>query len=239
MPNPVFRFKQFGIDQDRCAMKVTTDGCLFGAWVAHQLRGKGQGKALDIGAGTGLLSLMVAQQSGLCIDAVEIDGGAAAQARENVNNSPWAQKIAVHNLAIQDFFPQAFYPVIFANPPFYENELPSPKSNRSVAHHGTGLRLQELLLHTGRLLDGQGTAFLLFPFKRDRELELELQHSGFFVHQKVVVHPSAAHPPFRVMLALKKYPSEQFAPEIVYIKALDGQYTPAFTGLLQEYYLYL
>lgn len=239
MPNPYFQFKQFTIYQDRCAMKVTTDGCLFGAWVARQVAGLGAQKALDIGAGTGLLSLMVAQKSSLWLDAVELDEMAAGQALENIHKSPWPNRIQVVQMSIQDFVPPEKYPVIFSNPPFYENELPSPKDLRSLAHHGNGLRLQELLQHIHRLLHPEGTAFLLFAAKRENELERELSQAGFYVHQKVVVHPSTKHPPFRLMWSIKKIPAEQIAVNDFYIKGTEGNHTAAFVQLLQEYYLFL
>src|SRR5262245_47000983 len=108
MSNSYFQFKQFNINQDRCAMKVTTDGCLFGAWVAHQAAAGDHKitKAIDIGAGTGLLSLMLAQKNDLMfISAVEIDKEAAYQAMENFDSSPWKNRLSVVFTNIKSFSP--------------------------------------------------------------------------------------------------------------------------------------
>ncbi|RPD51466.1 tRNA1(Val) (adenine(37)-N6)-methyltransferase [Paracnuella aquatica] len=239
MANSYFRFKQFTINQDRCAMKVTTDGCLFGAWVASQLKDIPATNGLDIGAGTGLLSLMVAQQTALHLDAVEIDAAAATQAAQNFAESPWANRLQVQQTDIRQFIPSKQYDVICSNPPFYENELASPKTGRSIAHHGSGLRLLELLAQVNRLLADDGTAYLLFTAKRDADLGAALAAAGLFVQQKIVVHPSETHPSFRLMLAVKKNSVEQTAEQTVYIKDKEGYYTPAATSLLQDYYLFL
>ncbi|WP_132054829.1 tRNA1(Val) (adenine(37)-N6)-methyltransferase [Pseudocnuella soli] len=239
MANSYFRLKQFTIKQDRCAMKVTTDGCLFGAWVASHSKDIAATNGLDIGAGTGLLSLMVAQQTGLYLDAVEIDADAAAQTAQNFAESPWANRLQVHQTDIQRFIPNKQYDVICSNPPFYENELASPKRGRSIAHHGSGLRLVELLAQVNRLLADDGTAYLLFPAKRAADLEAALAAAGLIVQQKIVVHPSETHPPFRLMLAVKKNSVEQIGEQTVYIKDKGGYYTPAATSLLQDYYLFL
>ena len=137
MANQYFQFKQFTVQQDACAMKVTTDACLFGAWVANRINGldlKGK-HFLDIGTGTGLLSLMVAQQTDASIDAVEIETAAANQAQENFEQSPWNNKLFLHNSSIQTFIPQHKYDFIFTNPPFFFNDLKSKNHARNIALH--------------------------------------------------------------------------------------------------------
>src|SRR5688572_25058776 len=140
MPNTYFQFKQFTIHQDRSAMKVTTDACLFGAWCATEINQDNK-RLLDIGTGTGLLSLMIAQKNKLLIDAVEIEEQAAVQAVENVKASPWKESVHVIHKNIRDFNSEKKYNYIISNPPFYENELSGERMEKNIAHHDAGLKM--------------------------------------------------------------------------------------------------
>ncbi|MEI6947688.1 methyltransferase [Paraflavisolibacter sp. H34] len=243
MPNPFFRFKQFTVYHHRSAMKVTTDGCLFGAWCAAELaEGKegagGEQTVLDIGAGTGLLSLMVAQKAAARVDAVELDASAAGQAEENVAASPWKDRIAVHQGDILEFsFPHA-YDCIISNPPFYEKEIESASAGRNLAHHGHGLQLRPLLQLMGQHLLEDGSFFLLLPYKRLAEIEREVKKAGLFLEKKVVVRQSVRHDPFRLLLKGGRRETPLKSSEL---SIWDGQqqYTPEFVALLKDYYLYL
>src|SRR5437763_249939 len=136
MPNDFFRFKQFTIQQQYCAMKVCTDACLFGAWTVSTITNEKlpAGYVLDIGAGTGLLSLMLVQQlKNSIIHAIEIDGAAAKQAGENFVASPWGEQLNIFNTAIQSFSPTQRYDFITTNPPFFQDDLASPNAQRNIA----------------------------------------------------------------------------------------------------------
>jgi len=148
MGNPYFRFKQFMVYQDRCAMKVTTDACLFGAWCAMEIENAKLKikNVLDIGAGTGLLSLMAAQRNRhITIDAVEIENEAAAQAQSNIEASPWRDRIHLYATDIRSFQSLVKYDAIISNPPFYEKEIVSADREKNTAHHSTDLELEQLL----------------------------------------------------------------------------------------------
>jgi tRNA1Val (adenine37-N6)-methyltransferase len=235
MANPFFRFKEFTVYHDRCAMKVTTDACLFGAWCAAQLAGRSGGRALDIGTGTGLLSLMIAQQASLHIDAVEIDSDAAIQAAENRTASGFENISILQGDLLQLDLPQ--YDIIFSNPPFYEKEIPSAKEAQRTAHHGDGLRWTALFGFLATHLKPDGTVYLLLPYKRRNDLDLLLRRHAFHLYREVIVQPTALAQPSRLMLAfgLEERSTER---ESIVI-ANESGYTARFIELLQPYYLYL
>jgi tRNA1Val (adenine37-N6)-methyltransferase len=239
MANSYFRFKQFMVNQGLSAMKVTTDGCLFGAWVARELEaGNAGGNLLDIGTGTGLLSLMIAQKTGLAIEAVEIDPEAVEEATENTQSSPWKDKIRVVNSDVRSFSPTHQYNYIVSNPPFYENELKSGKPGKNIAHHSNELPLSELLQFINAHLADEGLFFLLLPYKREKDVEALLKQNNLFIQTKVLVHQTTNHAPFRIMIKGSKPGSEAQKELHLFIKE-GADYTPAFVQLLKDYYLYL
>jgi tRNA1Val (adenine37-N6)-methyltransferase len=228
-------------------MKVTTDGCLFGAWVAEKV-GTQESEvrtALDIGTGTGLLSLMLAQKNpNLLTDAIEIDKEAAEQAIENVASSSWKERTKVHHSDANKFQSDSLYDLIISNPPFYENELKSEKSQKNIAHHSDKLSLKELLTIIKNSISSDGIFCLLLPYKRNAEAKIMLNEAGLNITQLTFVRQSTSHDFFRIMILGKiateatEEPIETMIDEIS-IKNDSGQYTPAFTNLLKEYYLHL
>ena len=142
MSNTYFQFKQFKIEQDKCAMKVCTDSCLFGAWLHVEENVK---TILDIGCGTGLLSLMLAQKSAAKIDAVEIDASAYLQAKQNIESSIFSNNISIFNEDILQFSAHEKYDFIVCNPPFYENEKVSETHGEKLAKHSLKLTLENLI----------------------------------------------------------------------------------------------
>ena len=245
MPNPYFRFKQFTVYHDQCAMKVTTDSCLFGAWCARELQVEGNKKMdtdahrlLDIGTGTGLLSLMVAQKNTVLIQAVEIDPPAALQAAENVAQSPYRNQIEIIQDDIRLLQGTGVYDYIICNPPFYQNELTSGSVAKNTAHHSHQLVWEELFTTISKLLKPEGLFFLLLPAKRKDELQSLLAKEGLYVNTLILVQQSVTHSPFRLLVKGSKKPTS-IVEESISIKDEQQQYTPAFTGLLKDYYLYL
>lgn len=241
MGNSFFQFKQFTVHQDRCAMKVTTDACLFGAWVAGDLQQNKNSKTLlDIGTGTGLLSLMIVQGNPqLLIDAIEIDAAAAKQAEENITASEWKDRVTLFHQDIKKMPTGKKYDLIISNPPFYENELQSENAQRNIAHHSNNLSLNELLKIIKINLRPDGSFYLLLPFKRNNEIENLLKENELFILKKLVVRQSIQHDYFRIMI--KGSLNKIFAPEEkeISIKNNNQEYTEEFTRLLKDYYLYL
>jgi tRNA1Val (adenine37-N6)-methyltransferase len=238
MPNHFFEFKQFRVDQDQCAMKVCTDACLFGAWAASTMSEFDiQSKSiLDIGAGTGLLSLMLAQASSAQIDAIEMETGAATQAAANCNASPWKDRIKVIHLALQAFKKnEPLYDFIISNPPFYEQDLKSPDGNKNLAHHSEALTLNELIASIKQLLTQNGHFAVLLPFERKIQFISMAEKLGFYVQKCTDVQQTPKHSYFRTMLLLHRTQVAVKTDSIV-IKN-NNEYSSAFRALLTPYYL--
>ena len=181
--NSYFQFKQFTVQQDRCAMKVCTDACVFGAWAGSPEAAR----ILDIGTGTGLLSLMAAQRNQVArIDAVEIDSAAAEQARENIANSPFAGRITVHQSPIQCFEPRYLYDTILVNPPFFQSDLRSPDARVNQAHHAESLTFSELLTAVVRFLGVGGTWHVLLPPEESVTLAGMALERGWIKHLSLI-----------------------------------------------------
>lgn len=264
-------------------MKVTTDGCLFGAWVSsreslvgshesgkshesivlsresgsseQQARNKQRvasseqraahsPKLLDIGCGTGLLSLMIAQKnSHLHIDAVEIDEAAAQQATENSAASPWKERVNVIHSDIKNYYPanEGKYDLVVCNPPFYENELASPDAKKNKAHHDSSLLLEETVQTIRHSLKPGGQFFLLLPYKRLADIKGLSENAGLTITHTVLVKQTPSHSYFRVMISgtlQNETPFTINSTELT-IKDAEGNYSPEFIALLKEYYLYL
>lgn len=193
-------------------------------------------RVLDIGAGTGLLSLMLAQKSSAVIDAIEINTDAALQAAENFNTSPWSERLAVHHQPIQTWM-ETNYDLIISNPPFFEQDLKSPNTERNLALHDTGLTLEMLWLQVVRCLHTTGQFAILLPAHRLADcISLATKHA-FYLWEEVLVHQTEKHSPFRVMLWFGRTANETKQSSMV-IKE-NGEYTERFRELLKDYYLRL
>ncbi|MDH7461141.1 methyltransferase [Chitinophagaceae bacterium 26-R-25] len=239
MSNTFFRFKQFLIHQDKCAMKVCTDACVFGAWVANEWKdGKEKLNVLDIGAGTGLLTLMLAQKLTASFDAVEIDDHAFEQASENFAESNWQDRISIHHNDITKFSAAQKFDLIVSNPPFYEKDLKSDKHNINLARHDSSLTLSSLLQTCNALLADAGSIVLLLPFHRLADVEKEAKANGLHLVRLLRMKQTTAHSYFRLGAVLRKQPARCVVEDIT-IKDVSQQYTNEFVELLKDYYLYL
>lgn len=238
MPNDYFQFKQFIVHQQKAAMKVCTDACLFGAWVGKMVSANNfanDAQALDIGTGTGLLSLMLAQQFPGTIDAIDIDNGAATQAAENIAGSKWNDRISVHESSLEDW-ENNHYNLIICNPPFYEQDLKSPDMQRNLALHDSGLTLGTLWENITRCLLPDGLFAVLLPYHRLNESVQFAGAHGFYVHEMVAVKQTEKHAPFRVMLSFGRE-NKVTVQDTMLIKK-EGAYSSEFIALLRDYYLY-
>jgi len=229
-------------------MKVTTDACLFGAWVAQDvqcdtgLRELNVKNVLDVGTGTGLLTLMLAQKNpSLIVDAIEIDEEAYQQAKENVAISPYADHIRVINGDAKAFSSSKKYDVLISNPPFYEKELTSADQKKNIAHHNAGLLLHEIFSITRTNLSTEGIFYLLLPFKRNEEIKKMLLSENLFISKIAFIKQSTTHDYFRMMISGKLSNLNNSETVIDEISIWDDQqqYTREFVELLKDYYLNL
>ena len=225
-------------------MKVSTDSCIFGALVAEKFatiaveNKEPVSDFLDIGTGTGLLSLMLAQKTTVLIDAVEIDTPAFNQAAENFTSSPFAERIAIFNDDILKYKNDKRYDGIICNPPFFEGDLKSAVVSKNVAKHDTTLTLQQLLKVVECLLKPDGLFAVLLPYHRIEEFVKEALVLNIFLQEKILLRHTLKHTYFRGVLIFSKLETTIVTRELT-IKTPDNLYTPEFIDLLKDYYLYL
>jgi tRNA1Val (adenine37-N6)-methyltransferase len=241
MPNPYFQFKQFTVYQDKSALKVSTDSCIFGAWVARKVAGSLQhmNACLDIGAGSGLLMLMLAQQFQGPIDGVEIDRASSEQATENIAASPWYHRLRVYHHDIKLFALPHQYDLIISNPPFYEGDLKSVNHRYNFAKHNDGLSLADLLELADRNLSAKGQFAVLLPYQRMEWFQQQAMSHDLFVAERLLVQQSPQHPYFRAVLLLNRVNAGQTRQTTLAIRQTPTSYTPGFIALLKDYYLHL
>lgn len=225
-------------------MKVTTDACLFGAWVVEEVKSQKLKikSLLDIGTGTGLLSLMFVQKYPTTdILAIEIDKDAAEQAMENVDLSPWKDNIQIINADVKNFpFPKK-YDLIISNPPFYENELRSENEKKNLAHHSQNLTLEESLAVIKNYLTSDGLFFLLLPYKRNEEIKKLFSDQQLHISKILFARQSVKHDYFRIMLKgkLNNITGDETEIDEISIWNDKQEYTDEFIKLLKDYYLNL
>jgi tRNA1Val (adenine37-N6)-methyltransferase len=197
-----FSLKQFDIRQDRTAMKVGTDGLLLGAWA------QGGSRVLDIGTGTGLIALMMAQRfPDAHVDGIDIDADAAAQAEDNARLSPFADRVAVRCVSLQEFEIEREYDSIVCNPPFFTQSLQSPDSKRTLARHSVALPFDDLFRHARRLLSEDGVLSIVVPSDALSQIETAAAMNGMFLVRRCLVRTTRKKPVRRLLLSFSQKPS--------------------------------
>ena len=219
-------------------MKVCTDSCLFGAWIADKFERKTINPKiiLDIGAGTGLLSLMIAQKSNAQIDAVEIDANSYQQTVENFLESLWSKRLQIYHADIKNWKSKIKYDLIISNPPFFENDLKANGQNKNLAKHNDGLTFAELLFAIKDNLAINGNFAILLPFHRIEYLKMLAVENGFYLQEELLVKQTPKHSYFRGMLFFGLKSTSNISNELT-IKDETGNYTDGFNLLLKDYYL--
>ncbi len=230
---PMFQFKQFTIQQDRTPMKVGTDGVLLGAWADLD----GAKTILDIGTGTGLIALMGAQRNhAALVHAIEIEPQACQQAQENIQNSPWADRVQLFPSALQSYFPEIFYDSIVCNPPFFIHSTKTPDPGRTLARHNDSLPLPDLVQNVRRLLCPEGNFCVILPVKEAQELITLAQTCHLFPAQITRVIPNPGKPPKRLLVKFIFSPCPIAEDELI-IEFSRHCYSDKYKTLTQAFYL--
>ncbi|MFC6208562.1 tRNA1(Val) (adenine(37)-N6)-methyltransferase [Rahnella laticis] len=231
-----FTFKQFFVAHDRCAMKVGTDGVLLGATAPVS----GAKRILDIGCGSGLIAIMLAQRSDpqTTIDAVELEPAAAEQAAENFRESVWAQRLSVFAQDINDYARQhpAEYDLIVSNPPYFESAVDCRDEARNAARYTETLTHAALLECAGKLITPQGLFSVVLPYDIGLAFETLANHQGWFTAWRMAVRDRPGKPLNRLLLTLSKQPVEKEEMELDLRKS-EGIYSEAFCALIADFYL--
>lgn len=239
MPNSYFQFQQFKVDQTVSGMKVTTDACLFGAWVASEIknRKKEPQRILDIGAGTGLLSLMLAQVTAdTQIDAVELNENAFKEAKANFLNSEWNERLWCYHTPIQEYDLDDTYDLIICNPPFFSNSKKGEQECKNEALHATNLPMEDLIDRIKKRLSESGLAYVLYPeYEMNRLISLT-ESNGLQLNDRMIVRNKSNDSVFRIMASFGLNSEKDQEDEIV-IREPNGKYTDSFWELLKDYYL--
>jgi tRNA1Val (adenine37-N6)-methyltransferase len=231
--NTHFSFKKFTIHQDQTAMKVTTDACILGAYTDV----KNAKRILDIGTGTGLLALMLAQRSEEAkIEGIEIEEVAYNQAVENVESSIFKDKIKLYHADIQSFTSKNCFDLIISNPPFFQNHLKAEIQTRNNALHTDTLSFEDLLSSVVRLLSPTGTFVVLLPVYESSVLELMANELGLFANKKLNIHHRKGSKILRIITTFG-FTKTETQNEQLFIKDSNESYTADFQGLLGNYYL--
>lgn len=219
-------------------MKVCTDSCIFGALMASRV----QGRVLDIGCGTGLLSLMVAQKSDCQITAIEIDAHSYSEAKLNILHSPWSERIELIHADIRDYAAEQtvrFFDNIICNPPFYTRHLTRADTKKNRAMHGTDLNYYELTLAISRLLHKSGNAYILLPSSQVQEFIQVAQNSGLYVTERFFIYNYIHKAAFREILTLSFHKVSEVDEKHLIIYSGLNTYTSETLSLLKDYYLKL
>ncbi|MBK3518397.1 tRNA1(Val) (adenine(37)-N6)-methyltransferase [Carboxylicivirga marina] len=237
MANTYFQFKQFTVHQDKAAMKVGTDGVLLGAWAKIE----NCQTVLDVGTGTGLVALMIAQRnSKTAIHAIDVDNDAVQQANGNFRLSKWSDRLVAEHVSIQDYgrTNRRVLDHIVCNPPFFKNSFKSNDLARNVARHCDSLSYEELIKYSYNLLHETGRLSVVLPYDVMNEFVNIGQRTGFILSRQMLIKPTPSKTFGRVLIELSKKTDEScvYSEMIVEDKGRHG-YSNEYIALTNEFYL--
>ncbi|RPH29136.1 MAG: methyltransferase domain-containing protein [Bacteroidales bacterium] len=234
MGNNYFRFKQFVVKQETAAMKVGTDGVLLGAWVDIE----NINSVLDIGTGSGVIALMIAQRCNARIQAIEIDIPSAVQAKHNFEQSLWNNRLSVEALSLQEYSKNhsAKFDLIVSNPPYFNKSLKSPSPERTLTRHTDELPNADLLVGISNLLQPEGRFCAIFPYTEGNIFIAEAINYGLFCNKKLFVQTKPDKPVIRVLMEFS-FIKRRLPDRTISIHTTEGEYTEEYKWLTADFYL--
>ncbi len=233
MANSWFQFQEFRVEQDRCAMKISTDAVLLGALATSE----SPRKILDIGTGTGVIALMLAQRFPHSrIQAVEIDPAAAGQAQENFEKSSFAARLEVWEGKFQEFSPTDKFDLIVSNPPYFPDHLKSKDEQRNLALHNDGLPITDLIQMVSTILSPKAKFWVILPPRQMMDLEKTASLFDLFPSQKFTIQDKPGKPVIREIVAFEFEEKNIFQNEIL-IKDESGRFHDSYSKLISGFVL--
>ena len=232
-----FQFKQFSLEQDRCAMKIGTDGVLLGAWMPID---NNPFSILDIGTGTGVIALMLAQRSNAQqIDALEIDEEAYEQAVDNFETSPWSDRLFCFHAGLDEFVdePEDEYDLIVSNPPFYTEDYKTQNEQRDLARFQDAMPFDDLIGAADLLLSENGIFAVIIPYKEEHNFLAIAKDYELYPMKITRVKGTATTEIKRSLLALSRKETVDFLIDELIIEISRHQYTPEYIALTRDFYL--
>jgi tRNA1Val (adenine37-N6)-methyltransferase len=233
----MFQFKQFNVEQDKCAMKVGTDSVLLGAWCPID---NNPISVLDIGAGTGVLSLMLAQRTNAeQIDSVEIDEEAYEQCVSNYENSPWSDRLFCYHAGLDELVedPEDEYDIIISNPPFYLEDFKTDNTQRDLARFQDAMPFEDLVEAADLLLSENGLFAVIIPYKEEEKF-IDLC-AEFELYPVKVTRVKGSHktPTVRSLMAFKRYELSVLTADELVVEINRHEYTDDYINLTKDFYL--
>jgi tRNA1Val (adenine37-N6)-methyltransferase len=235
MANSWFQFQQFRVQQDRCAMKISTDAVLLGSLAQNP----SPSQILDIGTGTGVIALMMAQRFPEAqVTALEIDPAAATQADENFKESPFAERLKLIPSALQEFSTDWSFDLIVSNPPYFPDHLKSSDPKRNLALHTDSLSFEALLHHASQLLSPSGQFWVILPPRQMGDFCKLAEEALLFPNSKIQIQDNVSKPVHREIVSFSKTKGLHSIPtRVCYLKSEDGTYTEDYQQLISGFLL--
>ncbi|UZR93764.1 tRNA1(Val) (adenine(37)-N6)-methyltransferase [Chondrinema litorale] len=240
-PAKPFIFKEFVVHQEKCSLKVNTDGCLLGAVTVKDLQKNkidSTTKLLDIGTGTGVIALMLAQKFEADIDAVEIDRDSAQQAITNFEQSKWYERLNCFHNNIEDYAKESTnrYEVIVCNPPFFENATKSPYVHKNLSKHNDSLPFKTLIKAVETLLTPKGKFYIILPTDEANRFIQLLPKYSLYINYQLSIKPISYKKAHRIILIISPI-NQQLKEDEFSIRNEDSSFSEDYSSLLRDYYI--
>ncbi len=230
-----FRFKQFEIEDNNSTMKVGTDAIILGSWI----NAKKSKSILEIGTGSGVIALMLAQISHAKITAIDIDKNSISQAQKNISNSKWPKQIIAQNISFQDFIKSSnkTFDLVISNPPFFYNSLRSEKEQNNLAKHNDNLSYEDLIFGVKKALEKNGSFYTIFPYSEGNVFRKRAEINNLFCTKTLLIKPNIKKPVNRILFQFQFKKSTKIIENEITIRNENNTFSDELVDLTKDYYL--